>query len=375
MKYKIALILNADRQLNTYPSVYNTANLLLKNGFDVSLFIPEHIESGFDNWGVEIVRFKKTRPVVIGIFKTLFSQAKKYDLFIAFHSEELIATGLIGTIFRIPYIYFCLEIIDHDQIKTIKSRIKKSAEIFFNNKSVFTIVQDENRKNLIMSANNIDKNKILCVPNSYIGIIKEKTNYLRDKFNIPKGKIIVLYTGGIESWALDRMLIESTFEWGNEYVLVLHGWSRDGYLRILEPYIDKINATEKKIYLSLDSLREKEYANLVTSADIGLVWYKRNLSNNVARLGLSSGKLAMFLRCGLPIVVPSYLEGISEFINKYQFGILADNESEIKKAVASIMENYQLYRNNAFRFCSDFLDFEKKFINVLNKIQVFLSKS
>ncbi|HCJ66446.1 MAG TPA: hypothetical protein DHV62_03765, partial [Elusimicrobia bacterium] len=64
--------------------------------------------------------------------------------------------------------------------------------------------------------------------------------------------------------------------------------------------------------------------------------------------------------------------GLNEMIPKYQFGILANSESEIKNAAVSIMENYQIYRNNAFKFYLEYLDFEKIFTNVLRQIRILL---
>ncbi len=342
MNCKIALILNGDRPLSTYPSVYNTANLLTQNGYAVTLFFPADMKVDYEVKDIEILKFKRTKPVLIGIFRALLGHARKYALLISFQAEELIASGLVNIIYKIPFVYFSLEIVDFDQIKTIKDKIKKYFEIFFNKRASFTVIQDEIRKRLIKQVNSLDESHLFCIPNSYIGTLKGKTTYLRDKYKISSDKIIILYAGGIEAWAIDRTLIESVCEWDNKYILVLHGWSRDGYLQTLNSYIDKINTPKKKIYISLGILNEEEYGELVTSADIGLVWYKIELPNNVAKMGLSSGKLASFLRCGLPVIVPSYLEGLNEMIPKYQFGILANSESEIKNAAVSIMENYQV---------------------------------
>ncbi|OGT06724.1 MAG: hypothetical protein A2103_01160 [Gammaproteobacteria bacterium GWF2_41_13] len=370
MSYKIALILNGDRSLSSFPSACNAGRLLSKNGYEVTFFLPIDMKIDCVVECAEFVRFRRTRPAFMGIFKVLVTHARRYDLLIAFDSAELISSGLIGVIYKIPFVFFSLEIIGSDQIKTIKGRIIKYIEIFFSKKAAFIIVQDEVRKKLIKNTYEIYDNRIFCLPNSYIGIIKKTTNYLRDKFNIPNNKVIVLYAGGIESWAIDRSLIDAVCEWGDEYVLVLHGWSRCGYLHELKPLIDKVNYSKERIYLSLDMLNEEEYGACVSSANIGLAWYKKDLSENVAKIGLSSGKCASFLRCGLPVIVPSYLEGIGELVSKYQFGISADNEFKIKDAVALIMKNYQTYRDNAFNFCLNFLDYEKGFNDVLPEIHV-----
>jgi hypothetical protein len=369
MKYRIALILNGDRPLSTYPSVFNTAYLLNEFGYEISLFLPVGVEVDCYIENIEIVRFKRTSPAFIGILRSLHNKIKQYDLLIVFHEHELIAAGLINLIYKTPYIYFCLEIIGFDQINTIKSKIRKYLEIIFNKRALFTIVQDDHRKSMIQKMHRLNENTIFCVPNSYIGIKKRKTNYLRTKFNIPMEKVIILYAGGIESWALDSALIEAVDEWDDNYVLILHGWSRDNYLNKLRPLIEKVNRSKQRIFISNNSVNEKEYLELVSSADIGLVWYKKNIPENVKNIGLSSGKFSAFLRCGLPIIVPSYLEGIKEFIERYHFGMMAEDEFAIKDIIPCIVKEYFTYRNNAFNFYLKYLDFEKYFLPVIQEIK------
>ena len=365
-KLKIALILNENsgiRSLSTFPSVCNTALLLNKFGYHVDLFLPDTIHIDYDLNGINLKAFKIVHIPICDIFAALISnKIKQYELLIAFHIDEFIVAGLLGTLHKIPVVYFCLEILDFDQVRTIKSKIKKMLEIYFNKKAALTITQDESRKNLICKINHLPLNKVLCIPNSYIGIKNRKTDYLRRKFKIDSGKIIILYTGGIESWAIDENLINASKNWDSQYVLVLHGWSRDGFLKKIQPLISEINRNNQKIFVSEGPLCPDDYNELIMSSDIALVWLKKNPSSNVKNIGLSSGKMSSYLRCGIPIVVPAYINDLESLANNSNIGVAVNDESEINIGISKIANNYETYRTNALKYYSAFLDFEKYFI-------------
>ncbi|HMK48969.1 MAG TPA: hypothetical protein VK435_02860, partial [Thermodesulfovibrionales bacterium] len=311
---------------------------------------------------------EKKGSAVYSILKTLLFCPFRYDLLIPYLQNELIAAGILGIARRIPFIYFSLEIVDADRTKDLIGRVKKSLEISLNKRAVFTVVQDETRKDLIANLHNIDRDHIFKVPNSYVGSKPERSHYLRERFGIPDNKKVVLYAGAIEAWALDEQIIKAVEGWGDDFVLIMHGFSRDDYVQELKPLIKEVNLHGPKLILSLDVLNEEEYFNLVASADIGLVWYKKDLPDNVTNIGLSSGKLAAFLRCGLPVVIPSHLKGIREYAEGSGFGVAVSDESEIELALDMIANNYASYRENAFRFFSDYLDYENCFRAILAEI-------
>lgn len=367
VKARIALmLLYESRTLSTFSSVYNTAHMLYHHGYSVDLFLAENIEVDHPLKGIRVITMKLTS--IKGYLRALIRKIRQYDLIIAYNSKELIISSILGKILRIPYIYFCLEIIGFDEIKTLKSKINKYIEIFLNKGANITIVHDEIRKDFISKLHGLNPNNILCVPNSDIGVVRKKTTYLRDKFEISEDKIIVLFTGGIELWAIDHNMINAVRNWDNSKVLVMHGWSRDNYVNQLIPLIDEINKIEKKIYLSLNTLKKDDYDQLIASADVALSWYKRELSLNVENVGLSSGKFSAYLRCGIPVIVPSYLKSLCDIVDKYNIGISADNEYTIDGAVTKIMDNYNVYRKNAFDFYLEHMDFGRKFDVVLHSI-------
>lgn len=229
-----------------------------------------------------------------------------------------------------------------------------------------TVTQDKNRLKLLTEASRIASSKIITIPNTYIKTYKNKSDYLRAKFNIKEDRTIILYIGGIEAWALDEKLLDSVKEWPETFVLVMHGWSRDGYIQKLKPIIRQ---NKERIYVDNEILEEEEYSELVSSGDVGLAWYKSNLPKNVYRIGLSSGRFAQYLRCGPPIIAPRYLPDLERILSTNKVGELAKDEYDIKNAAEKILKNYSYYQNNAFRYFENYLNFRMYFRNILDILE------
>jgi hypothetical protein len=87
--------------------------------------------------------------------------------------------------------------------------------------------------------------------------------------------------------------------------------------------------------------------SLVASGDIGIALYNVSIEQkNEYNMGLSSGKIAHFLQCGLPIVT-SNLPTVKQYIDKYRCGICVDNVDQVGEAVKMILSNYNQYSKQA----------------------------
>jgi hypothetical protein len=94
---KIALIVNENRELSTYPSVINSMYLFLKSGYEIDLIVPESMNIDCDIKSATIIRYNyegifpvKTINGLRGIIHQLLS--KKYNLILSYHAYGLIAT-------------------------------------------------------------------------------------------------------------------------------------------------------------------------------------------------------------------------------------------------------------------------------------------
>lgn len=106
----------------------------------------------------------------------------------------------------------------------------------------------------------------------------------------------------------------------------------------------------------------KSYFEYISLFDVGISIYIPNLHSdsstelgkNIEEIGLSSGKMNAYLANSLPVVATK-TEYLNELNNKYNFGILIDNISELPKALEEISFNYSEYTQNAFEFYNNVL--------------------
>ena len=94
---------------------------------------------------------------------------------------------------------------------------------------------------------------------------------------------------------------------------------------------------------------------LVDGADIGIAFYVSTgdstyTGQNVQSLGLSSGKIAYYLRAGIPVIV-NQAGSISELLRREKCGIVVENGQEIGRAIAEIAQQYESTVNGPVR-CS-----------------------
>lgn len=369
---RIALALSENRPLSTYPSFVNSIFLLQQEGHKVDIYLNCRMQVDVPLLSVDIIRFDSTFWGAFRTFLKEFSE-KKYNYVFFYREIELIAGGLVCFLMRLPYVYFSLEIRSYDeyQRRDIIGRWMKTLEILMNRKSVLTVVQDENRKALAMKVQGLSEAKISIVPNSYFRTNDTKSNFIREHFGIANDKVIVLYPGALEAWALGAGLLTEVAFWDEKFVLVLHGFSRDCYIDALRKQAAAINAQSPgRILFSTEILNEEDYLDFVASADIGLVWYKKDLSENVRTVGKSSGKFSAFMASGVPVVAPSYLKSLSEVVQQYRCGLSVDDEVGVGPALKQLLTSIDEYAKNAAVCFNEELDFRRFFQAFLSKLPV-----
>lgn len=211
--------------------------------------------------------------------------------------------------------------------------------------------------------------KIAFVPAAgYIGYNDLPSRYAHQRFHLPDGKKILLYTGGLER-GFDLDLLEMSKNLSDEYILFCNVYSRDGYIQeIISLYAGEIAAGQ--LFFQLENLDEGEYDELVRSCYAGIAWYPANLEDipNMYYLGFSSGKLNKLLSCGRPVISRTSIYGYREMIEGNMLGAVCDTASEIPAAVARIEEHYLEIRQRIKPFYLEHLEFKKCFKPVIEEL-------
>ena len=268
---------------------------------------------------------------------------------------------------RIPVVYYNLELLLEKECKSTKNKILKNLERQCNQKSLFTIIPDKRRAKHLIADNDIPEEKIVCVPVSALGEAHEhKSDYFHRKLKIPQSKKIILYAGNIISWSMSLEIAEAAQKWDDDKVLVLHTWRTD---LDRDVYVSKIKrlTENKKVYLSLNPVEWDDLPELLSSADIGVLFYQ-NIGENFYETGSSSNKLAQYLQVGLPLITSDY-PSFKEVIEKYGCGKCTNDPKEIEKLVNEIFLDYDAYRKNSFKCYEEGYEFSKHFNVVIDKIR------
>lgn len=389
-KGRVGLFMFYDNNLSNFPPVANCARIWARNGYIVDIIMHLSLEA-FSNYfkesNINIVTLSfpfeennfftcknKYLSWAMGKIKYFFyiknslcyCKGKAYKYFIGFDPEGLIVATILGKLFKTPVVYHSLEFLfSSDTI--IFGKFTKFIEKRCNKRAIYTIIQDENRAELLMKENGVSREKILIVPNTNIGILTNKIedNYWRRRFGIGEDKKIILYAGCLDKWAELEKLIKSTEFWPDDAVFLLHGWHYDDdYFDLLrrtaEPYKDKV------IFSSAGILSQDEYDHLVSSAFIGIAWFKKSILN-LFHIGASSGKVFQALRCGLPVITND-LPDLKKLIEGNNCGVCVSNEKEIGEAIKTILTNYEMYSQNAFK-CFEKYEFSKGYQAVIDKLE------
>jgi hypothetical protein len=303
-----------------------------------------------------------------------------YDLVFGVNPEGVIAAHRYWEKTRTPFVYVSFEMFFRDELGSNAHLLEKEQEVSASRDALLVIIQDTSRGNLLCQENGLSCDKIEFLPVAPRGgPIPKRTNYLRERFNIAANKMILLHSGTFQDWTCADELTESLPRWPNNLVLVIHT-HYEKFGRGEDPYIRKIKqVADKKVFISNTPLDQKEYQEMICSADAGLVFYKPNHNppfggKNIQYIGLSSGKLASYTRCGLPIICGGQLH-FKELIQTYKFGEYTNQFSYIPLLAGKIQENWNCYSQEAFRFFAERLDFNIHWPGIWKHIESHLVNS
>ena len=292
---------------------------------------------------------------------------KNYACIIAVEPHSLISATIAAEDKKVPVIYHNMELLLSYECKTKLKKILKEMEKECSRRCVFTIIQDKNRAEYLIKDNDLDAGKVKFLPiSSKEKIYTKKSDYLYKHLNIPKNKTIVLFAGNLSPVTLPLEIAKAAKKWKDDYVLVLHGWNklspRDKYAREIKKIADS-----KKVWLSEESVDLWQLPELLSSAKIGLLFYKKTGPNSY-EIGSSLNKLVQYLRVGMPVISIDF-PSLKEKIEKNNCGFCVKSPEFISSALGKIMADYDYYSKNARKLYRKDYDFSKNFKNILKEIK------
>ena len=293
---------------------------------------------------------EKSVKVLIGLTalcEALFVFKKKYDLIIGVDREGLIDAGLYSHFLKIPYVYFSFEILFFDEVgrnkKRLENKYSKNAELW--------LVQDKTRAKCLMAENNLKLNNCFICPIASSGLGKFTRHRLRDQLGIGQDKKVAIMIGSLSKWSMSDEIFKYMENWPEDWVLIVH--ERYGKARqklsgkIDTKYLDTRIRFSDSGTASLDDM-----GTILAGIDAGIAFYKPQYTTpydgkNIKNIGLSSGKIATYLRYGIPILTNEIGE-YAYFIRNNKLGYVLENPFKIGAALGEIN------RSDYSERCKDF---------------------
>jgi hypothetical protein len=180
----------------------------------------------------------------------------------------------------------------------------------------------------------------------------------------------VIHSGSLGDWTGIDSIVDSAAGWPEPWVLVIH----TRYAAESSAYVDGLRqrADPRRVWFSLQPVPRQEYDPLIDGADVGLAFYVPTsgsslTQSNVQTIGLSSGKLAYYLRAGLPVVV-NRAASIADTVELSGCGVAVENAGEIGRALDGIATEYDTFSRRACEFFDQRLDFRRAFGEVIRRV-------
>lgn len=287
-----------------------------------------------------------------------------YQFFVGFDPTGLVFAALLGKWRRTPYVYHSLEIVSESSLVGWRRKFDKKIERWFNGGAVLTITQDQHRADVLARENHLDRERIAVVYNSPLGdILPDKSQWFRERFDIPPTKFIVLGAGSLMKHHMIDRIVETVESWPEPFVLVLHGWFwGEGFEEKIREIADE---HRDRVFISTTLLPHADKYQVFQSADIGLVFYD-SIDDNLHFVGAAAGKLFDFMRCGVPVIALN-LPGMKELIEDSGAGVVVDNVTDIPNALVDISHDYAHYNKRSL-LAFDQYDFARSYEGALARI-------
>jgi hypothetical protein len=270
-----------------------------------------------------------------------------------------------------PLGYYSLELLLSAELTSAAERELKAQERTLSRAAEFIVVQDEARGRLLAEDNSIDWQRLVLVPNAPPGPARRRpSRYWHTRFELPADARVVVHSGSLGDWTGIEAMVDSATDWPPHWVLVVH----TRYDAESSAYVDNLRrrADPRRVWFSLRPVPRQEYDPLIDGAEVGLAFYVSSgdssfTQSNVQTIGLSSGKLAYYLRAGLPVIV-NRAASIADLVESSGCGLAVGDARGIGPALDRIAANYAGFSAAAAAFFDARLDFRRAFGEVVQRV-------
>jgi len=272
--------------------------------------------------------------------------ASAHDLYIGIEKRGLVWAGTVSERTGVPFVYYSLELYDleHAEFRRVPgARRLRALEKRHHPRASATIVQDEARGAWLFRSNGLAAGPQIILPVSVDGpAVTATRRCLRERFNLPPERPILLYLGRFdEARGCLRLAELARGAAGERFAFVFHGYPGPTSAERLR------EASGGRAFVSTDLVPPERLPELVSSADIGLAFYRTDSANDELT-AFSSEKVALYCQAGLPFIArdnASYRALVSEF----GCARLVSGPEDVPRAAEAILGDRDALRRNAWR--------------------------
>lgn len=371
--------------VDTVPSLCNAAELLADKGYKVEIFCPiepTFLTPIFNHPLIEVVvcGSRRERNGIYRFIPRRWSyplqvlqrhRQSPYRCFFGVDPQGLLQAESFSRFTKAPLIYYSLELFLSGELSNENQAQLKRKEIELSRNAALVIIQDEERARLLSVDNAIAIDRFALVPNAPLGPARRNPScYWHQRFELSADRRIALHAGSVGKWTGLDEIVKSVWSWPKNWVLVVHARFRaqsNGEIERLQRL-----AVPGRVFFSLEPASRQDYDMMVNGADIGIAFYRpvdgsTYTQRNIQTIGLSSGKIAYYLRAGLPVIVNKW-SSVSELLWRERCGICVQHGPGISKAIARIANNYQEYSQRACATFDQYFEFSRAFEEVIRRI-------
>lgn len=365
------------------PTIINTIHALARHDYEVHLLTrapdlpvpdPPKFPAGVQQKTYDGRSSRGPRPSKgfwssrLGFARFVLRLASKnrYEMVIGVDANGQIVSSLAAMLYGLRTAHLSLEVHGARTGQGISGALTHRILSWAHRRTAFTLVQDHHRARLLEESIGQPLSDVVTLPNAPSGPpFRDRSDRLRKMLNLPAHRPrIALHIGMIGDAVLSRQLAAASREWPDGWILIFHErQAREDD----DPYLHMVrDAGGSKVRFSTRPVRYDELDALVASADVGIALYDPRAGLTYSAPG-SSGKIAQYLKCGLPVVC-SDLPGLREPVGEFDCGVVVGAPEEIGQALSRIEVELDRYRANAFRCYEEWYEFNRHFEQVIRRI-------